>query len=595
MTHVERESSSILVVDDDRATRLLMRHKLERDGYVVEEAADGGSAIAMYQRTSPDIVLMDASMPGMDGFAACAQIQKLPGGATTPVLIVTSLDDEGSIADAFHAGATDYLSKPLNWAVLRHRLRRVIGESRAQKRIDHLAHHDSLTGLPNRVLFLDRLRQALARARRYTEMVAVVNLDLDGFKRVNDTMGHEAGDELLIEVAGRLGHSARASDTIARFGGDEFVLLVGMASERGVGIVAQHILDALSEPFRLQHGVVSITTSVGAALYPTDGGDMRTLLTRADTAMYRAKRQGRNAFQFFSRPMTARTSTCQATENKLRTVLEHGELSIRYRPVVDSTTTEIVATEALVSWPQPELASLSATAVASLAETSGLTTTLQAGLLERVCVDVSQWQRPDRPPFRAALSLLARPLTQPDFVDMLRRILTATGVDPHLLELELELSDVTLMQDATKYLPRLEALKALGVGLTVSDFGVGCSSLSYLRRCPVERLKIARSLVGNIPDDEHDSTIVTAIIRMAHCLGLQVVADGVTAERQLTFLRERACEDVQGDYVGRAVPAGDITRLIEQRETRGCAVTAQHRSPDLRGGAALTVSPTSSL
>ena len=201
-----------------------------------------------------------------------------------------------------------------------------------------------------------------------------------------------------------------------------------------------------------------------------------------------------------------------------------------------------------------------------------LITTLQAGLLDRVCVDISRWRRPERPPFRAALSLWARPLTQPDFVDMLRRILTETGVDPHLLEIEL--SDVTLMQDATKYLPRLEALKALGVGLTVSDFGVGYSSLSYLRRCPVERLKIARSLVGNIPDDEHDSTIVTAIIRMAHCLGLQVVADGVTAERQLTFLRERACEDIQGDYVGRAVPAGDITRLIEQGETRGCAVTA---------------------
>ena len=500
---------------------------------------------------------------------------------------------KGRSPDAFHAGATDYLSKPLHWAVLRHRLRRVIGESRAQKRIDHLAHHDSLTGLPNRVLFLDRLQQALARARRYQEMAAVVNLDLDGFKRVNDTMGHEAGDELLVEVAGRLAHLARASDTIARFGGDEFVLLVGMATERGVGVVAQHILDAVSEPFRLQHGVVSISASVGAALYPTDGGDVRTLLTRADTAMYRAKQQGRNAYQFFSRKTAARISTCRAAENKLRTVLERGELSIRYRPVVDSAATEIVATEAIVSWPQPELASLSATAVASLAETSGLTTTLQAGLLERVCVDVAQWQRPERPPFRVALSFSARPLTQPDFVDMLRRILTETGLDPHLLELEL--SDVTLMQGATKYLPRLEALKALGVGLTVSDFGVGYSSLSYLRRCPVERLKIAPSLVGNIPDDEHDSTIVTAIIKMAQCLGLRVVADGVTAERQLNFLRERACTDIQGDYVGRAVPAGDITHVIEQRETRGGAVTAQCPSPHLRWGAALTVAPESSL
>ena len=567
MTLVERESSRILVVDDDRATRLLMRHKLERDGYVVEEAADGGSAIAMFQRTSPDIVLMDASMPEMDGFTACSEIRKLPGGQTTPVLIVTSLDDDGSIADAFRAGATDYLSKPLHWTVLRHRLRRVIGESRAQKRIDHIAHHDSLTGLPNRMLVLDRLERALARARRYKEMVAVVNLDLDGFKHINDTMGHETGDALLMEVAGRLAHLTRKSDTVARFGGDEFVLLVSTASERGVSVVARHILDALSKPFRLEHRVVSITTSVGAALYPTDGADMQTLLTHADTAMYRAKRQGGNAFQFFGRDTAARTSTYQATENTLRRVLECGELSIRYRPVVDSTTMEIVAAEAIARWPQPDLASLSATELALLAETSGLITTLQAGLLERVCGDVSDWQRPGRPPFRVALSLSARPLMQSDFVDLLRRVLTQAGLDPRLLEIEL--SDVTLMQDRTNYLPRLEALKALGVGLTVSDFGAGCSSLSYLRRCPVERLKIAPSLVGDIPDDENNSAIVTAIIRMAHSLGLRVVADGVTAETQLNFLREQGCEDVQGDYVGRAVPAGNVTRLIEQRETRG--------------------------
>ena len=370
MTLIQQESARILVVDDDRGTRLLMRRKLQRHGYVVVEAADGRSAIAMYERTRPDLVLMDARMPEMDGFTACSTIRKQPGGMTTPILIVTSLDDEESIADAFQAGATDYLSKPVNWAVLRHRLRRVIGESRAQRRIDHLAHHDSLTDLPNRVLFLDRLEQALARARRYKETFAVVNLDLDGFKHINDTMGHEAGDELLMEVAGRLVLLARASDTIARFGGDEFVLLLGMASERGVGVVARNILDTLSEPFRLHHGVVSITASVGAALYPADGGDVRSLLTRADAAMYRAKRQGRNAFQFFSRNTAARTSTYQATESELRAALERGELPIRYRPVVARIGTEIVAAEAIVSWPQPEPASASATEVASLAETS---------------------------------------------------------------------------------------------------------------------------------------------------------------------------------------------------------------------------------
>ena len=573
LTLVEQGPSRILIVGDDRATRRLLRHELEQDDYVVDEAADGGSAIAAYKKTSPDIVLMDMNIPGMDGFTACTEIRKQPSGTTTPILIVTSLDDEGSIADAFHAGATDYLSKPLHWPVLRHRLRRVIEEGRAQKRVDHLAHHDSLTGLPNRMLFLDRLQQALARARRYKEMVAVVNLDLNGFKHINDTMGHDAGDQLLMEVARRLATFARDSDTVARFGGDEFVFVVGTASERGVGVIARHILDALSKPFHLQQGVVSITTSVGAALYPTDGADMQTLLTQADTAMYRAKRQGRNVFQFFSLDTAVRISTYQATESKLRTALERGECSIRYRPVVDSTATEIVAAEAIVSWPQPELASLSATELASLTETSGLITTFQEGLLERVCVDVSEWQRPGRAPFRVALSLSDRPLMQSDFVEMLRRILNETGLDPRLLELDL--TDVTLMQNPAQHLPRLGALKALGVGLTVSDFGAGCSSLSYLRRCPIKRLKIAPSLVRNIPDDRDDSTIVTTIIGMAHSLGLRVVADGVSTENQLDFLRERGCDDVQGDYVGRAVPAGDVTGLIEQRAPRGGVVMAE--------------------
>ena len=495
MTLVE-ESSRILVVDDDRATRRLMRHKLERDGYVVEEAADGRSAITAYQRTSPDIVLMDANMPETDGFAACSQIRNQPGGKTTPVLIVTSLDDEGSIAEAFQAGATDYLSKPLNWAVLHHRIRRVIGETRTQKRIDHMAHHDSLTGLPNRTLFLDRLQQAGARARRFKEMVAVLNLDLDGFKQINDAMGHEAGDELLIGVAGRLVNLARESDTVARFGGDEFVLLIGTASERGVGVVAQHILEELSKPFRLQQELVSITTSVGAAVYPMDGGDVQTLLKKADAAMYRAKRAGRNAFQFFSLDPAAHTSTDRAIESKLRTALERGELLVRYQPVVGSTAMEIVATQATVSWPHPELASLPAAELTSLAETSGLIPKLQAGLLERVCADVSAWQRPDRPSMPATLSLSLRSLTRPNFVDMLRQILTQTGLDPRLLELEV--ADAALMQNPAQYLPRLDALKALGVGLTVTDFGAGYSSLSYLRRCPVERLKIAPSLVGSV-------------------------------------------------------------------------------------------------
>ncbi len=295
------EGARILVVDDDRITRMILRHALERDGHVVDEAADGKVALGVFERVNPDVVLMDGSMPEMDGFMLCAEIQKQPTGKNTPILMVTSLDDEGSIARAFEVGATDYIAKPVNWAVLRHRLRRVIAESRNQKRIDHLAHHDPLTGLPNRLLFLDRLDRALERARRHHEIVALLYLDLDGFKQINDTMGHDAGDQLLREVADRLVSFMRSSDTAARLGGDEFILLlVSNVSEHGVSMVAQKILDALSTPFPLPQRKVSVTASVGAALYPMDGGDTQTLLKNADTAMYQAKLQGRDTYQFFS-------------------------------------------------------------------------------------------------------------------------------------------------------------------------------------------------------------------------------------------------------------------------------------------------------
>ena len=294
------EGARILVVDDDSATRMLVRRTLERDGYVVDEADDGKVALGIFEQVNPAVVLLDGSMPEMDGFTVCAELQSRPTAKNTPILMVTSLDDEGSIARAFEAGASDYITKPVNWTVLRHRLRRMIAESQDQKRVDHLAHHDALTGLPNRVLLLDRLEQALGRARRYREAIGLLYLDLDGFKQANDTMGHDAGDRLLKEVADRLVSIVRSGDTAARLGGDEFVfLLVSKVSRHGASVVARKVLDELSRPYPLPASV-SVTASIGAALYPTDGEDVGTLIANADAAMYRAKQLGGNTYEFFS-------------------------------------------------------------------------------------------------------------------------------------------------------------------------------------------------------------------------------------------------------------------------------------------------------
>ncbi len=288
----------ILVVDDDPGMRLLLRQILEQNGHVVEEAEDGEAALRMFERIPPDVVLLDAKMPGMDGFTVCARLRKGFSTINVPIVMITALKDEGSIARAFDAGATDYTTKPVNPVLLRHRLQRTIAASRRQTHIEYLAHHDPVPKLANRVLLIDHCQYALALAKRTRALVGLLYFDIDGFKSVNDTWGHGTGDLLLREVGDRIASLVRSCDTAARLGGDEFVVLVTAGvSEAGVEIVAQKIITMLSVPFSLAGGPVSISVSVGAALYPGDGGDVRTLLEKADAAMYAAKQSGGNTYR----------------------------------------------------------------------------------------------------------------------------------------------------------------------------------------------------------------------------------------------------------------------------------------------------------
>ena len=288
----------ILVVDDDPAMRLLLRQILEQDGHVVEEAEDGEAALCMFERNPPDVVLLDVKMPGMDGFTVCARLRKGFNTINVPIVMITALKDESSIAQAFDAGATDYATKPVNPVLLRHRLQRTIAASRRQTHIEYLAHYDPVTKLANRTLLLDHCQYALALAKRTRALVGLLYFDIDGFKSVNDTCGHGTGDLLLRGVGNRIASLVRSCDTAARLGGDEFVVLVTAGvSEAGMKIVAQKIIAMLSVPFSLADGPVSISVSVGAALYPRDGDDVRTLLEKADAAMYAAKRSGGNTYR----------------------------------------------------------------------------------------------------------------------------------------------------------------------------------------------------------------------------------------------------------------------------------------------------------
>ena len=551
------EMARVLVVDDDRSTRNSLRHTLQRDGFRVEEAADGAQALQMLKRMQPDVILMDAVMPVMDGFTACARIQEMPNGHTIPVLMITALEDKPSVERAFAAGASDYIPKPIHFAVLSQRVRRIIEANQAQKRIRHLAYNDSLTGLPNRALFMDQLGRRIEQARAAGEAVAVLFLDLDRFKNVNDTLGHDVGDRLLVAVAQRVRRSVRNADCVARLGGDEFtVVLANIATPNAAIAAAQNICRALSTSFQIDGHDIFVSTSVGISMYPHDATDVGTLLKHADTAMYRAKKTN-TGFQFFEASMEHSISESVRMENDLRRAIERGELEVFYQPQAHVETGEIVGAEALLRWRHPTRGMVSPLEFIPLAEETGLINPIGEWVLRTACGQLQRWVQSGLQ-IRVSVNLSVKQLLQKNFAQTVEEVLKDTGVAPQLLELEI--TESTLMEKAEHTLEALHRLRVLGVRLAIDDFGTGYSSLSYLKRFPVDIIKIDRSFVRDVSHDPDDASIVTGIIALAHSLRLDVVAEGVETESQLRFLREQSCDLMQGYYLSQPVPTEQFER-----------------------------------
>ncbi len=555
----ESEMSLVLVVDDDRSTRSTLRYVLQLEGFRVEEAKNGEQALALLSRIRPDIILMDAMMPVMDGFSACARLQELPHGRDIPVLMITALEDNQSVERAFAAGASDYIPKPIHFAVLSQRVRRVIESSRAEKRIRHLAYSDVLTGLPNRVLFIDELLLSIEQARKAGESVAVLFLDLDRFKNVNDTLGHDVGDKLLKAVAQRLRQSVRNVDSVARLGGDEFTIVLNNIDGTSAAVAAQHICQTLSAPFEIDDHDIFVTTSVGISLYPIDGKDVNTLLKHADTAMYRAKKT-KNSFQFFEAAMEQSISEHVRLENDLRRALERNEMEVYYQPQARLDNGHIVGMEALIRWNHPSRGLVSPIEFIPLAEETGLINPLGDWVLRSACEQVQSWIKAGVPEIKVAVNISVHQLMQKNFSGIVEKTLSESGLAPHLLELEI--TESTLMEHAQDTLEALHRLRDLGIRMSIDDFGTGYSSLAYLKRFPVDIIKIDRSFVRDICEDADDAAIVTGIIALAHSLRLEVVAEGVETEAQLSFLREKSCDLMQGFYLSKAVPAEQFLHLI---------------------------------
>ncbi len=561
----------VLIVDDDRSTRSTLRHTLQRDGFLVEEAADGAQALAMLAVFQPDVILMDAMMPVMDGFTACARMQELPHGASIPVLMITALQDNASVERAFAAGASDYIPKPIHYAVLSQRVRRIIEGNRAEKRIRHLAYNDVLTNLPNRTLFFELLAQRISSAASAAHQLGVLFMDLDRFKYVNDHLGHHIGDRLLQAVAQRVRQTVRGHDTVARLGGDEFtVVLDHLDSPASAATAAQNIVRALSAPFTIDGNDIFVTASVGIAMYPHDGIDVATLVKHADSAMYRAKRTN-TGFQFYEASMELSISEHVRLESDLRNALLQGhQLDVYYQPQAHMEDGRIVALEALVRWHHPLRGLIAPDQFIPLAEETGLIIPIGAWVLHRACTQLQHWRAQGLPDLRVAVNLSVRQLLQKDFCSSVATVLAETGLPAALLELEI--TESTLMENAEDTLATLHGLHALGVRLSIDDFGTGYSSLSYLKRFPVDILKIDRSFVQDLPQDSDDMAIVSAIIALAHSLRLEVVAEGVETEAQRAFLRSRACDLLQGYYLSAALPASDCEALL--RTQLGVAETS---------------------
>jgi diguanylate cyclase (GGDEF)-like protein/PAS domain S-box-containing protein len=444
----------------------------------------------------------------------------------------------------------------------------------AEERERYLANFDELTGLPNRTQFNQRLGHALARARRAEEPLAVLFIDLDRFKNVNDTLGHTAGDRALMEIAQRLRGCLREVDTVSRLGGDEFVVLIeGAGQPADTAEVAQKILTAVARPVILEEQEFHLTASIGISTCPGDSGDLQGLMKNADIAMYRAKEQGKNTFQFYSAQINTHTLARVALEADLRHALERKEFLLHFQPKVDIPGNRIVGVEALVRWQQPGKALVPPALFIPLAEETGLIVSIGEWVLRTACLQNKAWQAAGLPRMRIAVNLSPRQFTHEHLLEDVARMLAQTGLDA--ADLELEITESMVMRDPERAITLLGGLKAMGVHLSMDDFGTGYSSLSYLKRFPLDSVKIDRSFIHDLPDDSDDVAITQAIIAMAHSLRLGVIAEGVETEEQLRFLRDHGCDQMQGYLFSKPLPEAEITRLLRRAAPAGVEVAAQ--------------------
>jgi len=566
---------TILLIEDNSGDARLLQEMLneqEADATMLVRVSTMREAETYLAAHAVDMVLLDLGLPDAEGLEALRRTRAV--APRLPTVVFTGMDDEELARQALLEGAQDYLIKGEIEGrglvrALRYAIDRKAMEENARaltREIAHSAEHDSLTGLPNRVLLYDRVGQAIAHAERHGTKAAVLFLDLDGFKHINDSLGHSAGDKLLQSIAGRLGTCVRTGDTVSRQGGDEFVVLLSEVDKpEAAAIIGDRILRAVSTPHSINDDILHITTSVGISIFPDDGRTVEALIRNADTAMYQAKEMGRQSYRFFTPAMNDRAVERRALEEGLRYALERNEMQLHYQPKVDLRTGVVSGAEALLRWTHPVRGEVSPAAFIPIAEESGLIRSIGDWVLQEACRQAKAWVDGGLTFGTMAVNVSAVQFADKNFPDRLLAILDQTSLEPSALELEL--TESVLMKRVESTAETLQAIRERGVLISIDDFGTGYSCLSYLQNFPVDILKIDQSFVQGIGAKDQ-SVLVAAVIDMARALRLRVVAEGIETREQMDFLAGLGCDEGQGYYFCRAVGPevfGEMLHTLNKR------------------------------
>ncbi len=553
-----------IIADDEDLGRVLLEEAVATAGLACLAFADGGAALAAARENDVAIVLLDGDMPVLDGNEVCRRLRTDARLRTVPIVIVTGHQDSAAIRRAFDAGATDFISKPVNWALLPHRLEYLLRNAAAAEHIERLAYYDTLTGLPNRRRCIDLLGSMLDPAERASESVAVVYLDLNNFKRVNDTFGHAVGDAVLLTVAARLRKTlaeftAYYPDVmVARFGGDEFVIGVRHPQARDVGMrIASACTDAFAAPIVYDSLEFYSAPSIGIAVYPDDGADVGTVLKHADTAMYQAKLGAAGPIAVYAPAMSNRLRHWLELEAKLRRAVDNELLTLMFQPKFSLRDNRIVGVEALLRWCDDEYGDIPPTRFIEIAEDSGLILDMSAWVVRAACRQLRRWL--DRGwQIPVAINCSGKELLHGDPARVIEIEAAAVGVPTSLIEVEI--TESLLVKDSIRVKNVLQRFRQLGCRIALDDFGTGYSSLAYITRFPPDRIKIDKAFVRDVDRSASDAAVASAILSLAKSLDLTVTAEGVERSGQLEWLRERGCNEVQGYLLSEPLTVMELER-----------------------------------